>query len=98
MLGRNAFLAALLNRRKPVLEGVHVARRSTPAFDSAFSWNACNSYPELYRMMFVHSIREIFVCSLRKTFGHLSDRAKKIEIDKALTLEHYICNKVFVSH
>src|SRR5215467_14996828 len=44
-----------------------------------------------------HSIREIFFCSLRKTFGHLSDRAKKIEIDKTLTLEHYTTNKVFVS-
>src|SRR5262245_14656701 len=32
-----------------------------------------------------------------KRFGHLSDRAKKIEIDKALILEHYIYNKVFVS-
>jgi hypothetical protein len=55
------------------------------------------AYLEPYRMIFVHSIREIFVCSLRKTFGHLSDRTKKIEIDKALTLEHHTCNKVFVS-
>jgi hypothetical protein len=39
----------------------------------------------------------MFVCSLAKTFGHLSDRAKKIKIDKALTLEHYTRNKVFVS-
>jgi hypothetical protein len=29
MLGRDAFLAALLNGRKPVLEGIHVAGRST---------------------------------------------------------------------
>jgi hypothetical protein len=35
--------------------------------------------------------------SLIVTFGHLSDRAKKTEIDKALTLEHYTPNKVFVS-
>src|SRR5262245_48997005 len=55
------------------------------------------AYLEPYRIIFVHSIREIFVCSLRKTFGHLSDRAKKIEIDNALTLEHYTDNKVFVS-
>jgi len=48
-------------------------------------------------MIFVYSTREIFVCLLRKTFGHLSDRAKKTEIDKALTLEHYTLNKVFVS-
>src|SRR5215813_13924483 len=54
-------------------------------------------YLEPYRMIFVHSIRTIFVCSVRKTFGHLSDRAKKIEIYKALTLGHYIYNKVFVS-
>ena len=42
-----------------------------------------------------HSTREIFVWSLRKKFGHLSDRAKKIVIDRALTLGHYIYNKVF---
>src|SRR5215471_14440701 len=41
-----------------------------------------------------HSTREIFVGSLRKTFGHLSDRAKKIKIDKTFTLEHSP-NKVF---
>jgi hypothetical protein len=39
----------------------------------------------------------MFVCSLAKTFGHLSDSDKKVEIDKALTLEHYTGNKVFVS-
>jgi hypothetical protein len=54
------------------------------------TWNHCSND-------FVYSTREIFVCSLRKTFGHLSDRAKKIEIDKALTLEHYIINNAFVS-
>ena len=71
--------------------------RSASTFKSAFAWNACHTYLEPYRSIFVHSIREIFVCSLRKTFGHLSDRAKKIEIDNALTLEHYTDNKVFVS-
>jgi hypothetical protein len=48
-------------------------------------------------MIFVYSIRDMFVCSLAKTFGHLSDRAKKQVIDRVLTMEHYICNKVFVS-
>jgi hypothetical protein len=33
--------------------------------------------PNRYRI-FIHSIREIFVCSLRKTFGHLSDSYKII--------------------
>src|SRR5215471_5748923 len=51
----------------------------------------------LIGMIFVYSIRDMFVCSLAKTFGHLSDRAKKTEIDRVLTLEHYTCNKVFVS-
>jgi hypothetical protein len=48
-------------------------------------------------MIFVYSIRDMFVCSLVKTFGHLSDTAKKIVIDSVLTLEHYTPNKVFVS-
>jgi hypothetical protein len=34
MLGRDAILAPLLNGRKPVLEGVHVAWRSAFAFQS----------------------------------------------------------------
>jgi hypothetical protein len=71
--------------------------RSASTFKSAFAWNACHSLPRTVPEIFFHSIREIFVCSLRKTFGHLSDRAKKIEIDNALTLEHYTDNKVFVS-
>ena len=58
-------------------ECILITWRSASAFDSAFAWNACHSYPEPYRMIFVHSIREIFVCSLRKTFGHLSDRCEK---------------------
>src|SRR5262249_2316500 len=57
----------------------------------------CHSYPESsphdFRLFYQRYVR----CSLAKTFGHLADRAKKIEIDKALTLEHYIYNKVFVS-
>ena len=35
MLGRDAFLAAVLNGRKPVLEGVYVAWRSAFAFQSS---------------------------------------------------------------
>src|SRR5215831_15943525 len=54
-------------------------------------------YLEPYRMIFVHSIRTIFVCSVRKTFGHLSDRRKKIKRYEAFTMGHYIGNKVFVS-
>src|SRR5262249_24286270 len=48
-------------------------------------------------MIFVYSIRDMFVCSLAKTFGHLSDRWKNPKRYKALTMEHYIRNKVFVS-
>ena len=48
-------------------------------------------------MMFVHSIREIFVCSLRKTFGHLSHRSKKTVINGVVNQEHYIGNNAFVS-
>ena len=57
------FLAPLLNRRKPVLESVHIAWRSASAFDSAFAWNACHSYANSStRMIFVYSIRDMFVC------------------------------------
>ena len=35
----------------------------------------------------VYSIRDMFVCSLVKTFGHLSDKAKKTVIDRIITLE-----------
>src|SRR5262245_30760431 len=48
-------------------------------------------------MIFVYSIGHMFVCSVGKTFGHLSDRAKKQMIDRVLILEHYTPNKVFVS-
>ena len=80
-----------------VPECILITWRSASAFDSAFACNACHSYPEPYRMIFVHSIREIFVCSVRKTFGHLSDRAKKTMRITVLTSEHYIRNKAFVS-
>src|SRR6516164_580221 len=79
-----------------VLEGAHVTWRTASAFDSTFTWNACHSYPNRHRMIFVYSIRDMFVCSLAKTFGHLSDRAKKAVIDR-LTVEHHTPNKVFVS-
>src|SRR5262245_140989 len=96
MLGRDALFATLLNRCQPVLEGVHIAWRSVSAFDSTFAWNACHSCPEI-GMIFVYSIGDMFVCSLVKTFGHLSDRWKNPKRYKALTMEHYIRNKVFVS-
>jgi hypothetical protein len=43
-------------------------------------------------MIFVYSIRDMFVCSLAKTFGHLSDRWKKRKRFKVLMMEHYITN------
>src|SRR5262245_57052341 len=39
----------------------------------------------------------MFVCSLAKNIRTSLGQSQKIEIDKALTLEHYIPNKVFVS-
>src|SRR5215472_19376645 len=39
--------------------------------------------------------REIFVGSLRKTFGHLSDTSKKAQTTSAVSPAHYTCNKVF---
>ena len=48
-------------------------------------------------MIFVYYIRVTFVCSLAKTFGHLSDRCKKIKRYEAFTMGHYISNNVFVS-
>jgi len=41
--------------------------------------------------------REIFFCSLRKTFGRVSDTSKKAERTSAVSPEHYTPNKVFVS-
>ena len=49
-------------------------------------------------MIFVYYIRVTFVCSLAKTFGHLSDKCKKkIKRYEAFTMGHYISNNVFVS-
>ena len=48
-------------------------------------------------MIFVYYIRVTFVCSLAKTFGHLSDNAKKTVINRVLIQGHYISNNVFVS-
>ena len=42
-------------------------------------------------------LQERFAFFVEKTFGHLSDRAKKHVTHKLLTLEHYTCNKGFVS-
>src|SRR5262245_54103803 len=82
----------------PCLKAFMLPGRPLLPLTPPLPWNACHSYPNRHRMIFVYSIRDMFVCSLGKTFGHLSDRAKKIEIYKALTLGHYIRNKVFVSH
>ena len=60
----------------PAVVGHFDCLPSTPAFDTAFAWNACHSYLE--PMIFVHSIRDIFVCSMRKTFGHLLDSSKNL--------------------
>jgi hypothetical protein len=51
--------------------------------------------PDDFRSFYQRDFR-LFTAK-NKTFGHLSDRTKKIEIDRVLTLEHYTCNKVFVS-
>src|SRR5262249_11682006 len=70
-----------------------IARRTFfghfPEMPAIVTWNHCTND-------LVHSIRDMFVCSPAKTFGHLSDRAKKQVIAKVLTMEHYTSNKVFV--
>jgi hypothetical protein len=43
-LGGNALLAPFLNRRKPVLEGVHVAGRSALAFQSSHARSVWQPY------------------------------------------------------
>jgi hypothetical protein len=88
MPGGYAFLAPFLNRRKAVLEGVHMP--GGPLLPLTPPLPGMPAIATLIGMIFVYSIRDMFVCSLAKTFAHLSDRAKKIEIDKALTLERYI--------
>jgi hypothetical protein len=49
MLGRDAFLAAVLNGRQPVLEGIHVAGRS------AFTFNPGISFLPTWQDSFSHS-------------------------------------------
>jgi len=88
---------SFLDRRQPVLEGIHIAWRAASTFDSTFAWNACHKNPELsqddFRLFYQNHVR-LFT---GQTFAHLSARAKKREIDRALTLEHYTPNKAFVS-
>jgi hypothetical protein len=55
--GRNAFFAPLLNGGKPVLEGVLVARRTALPLTPPLAG---------IRIIFVYSIRDMFVCSLSK--------------------------------
>jgi hypothetical protein len=43
VLGGDALFPAFLNSGQAVFEGVLIAWRSTPAFKSAFAWNACHS-------------------------------------------------------
>jgi hypothetical protein len=43
MLSRDGFLAPLLNSRKPMLEGVHVAWRAAFAFQSCHARPSCDS-------------------------------------------------------
>src|SRR5262249_4922981 len=45
VFGGNALFPAFLNSRKPMLEGILIAWRSTPTFDAAFAWNACHCLP-----------------------------------------------------
>ncbi|HMF21587.1 MAG TPA: hypothetical protein VKG24_05640, partial [Pseudolabrys sp.] len=50
------------------------------AFDSAFTWNACHSCPNRYRMMFVNSIRGIFFVhrkNIRTSFGQTKKNADR---------------------
>src|SRR5262245_8951864 len=46
-----------------------------------------------FRLFYQSYVRLFTVKNIRTSFG----QSQKIEIDKALTLEHYIYNKVFVS-
>ena len=101
----------VLNRSKPVPEGVHVAGGEVAICPSMRAMQLSffvarqqrqqrQHFPYMFWLPRVHSF--IPFCawihfSTPKTFGHLSDRSQKIEIDKALTLEHYTPNKVFIS-
>jgi hypothetical protein len=95
MVGRDIFLAPLLNSGKPMLEGVHVAWRSTSAFDSTFAWNACHSYLNRvdFRLFYQRHVRLFTGQNIRTSFG----QSQKTLIERVLILEHYIRNKVFVS-
>src|SRR5262249_5316808 len=76
VLGGDAPVPTLLNRRQPVLEGVHVARRTASPFDSTFSWNACHSYPESslddFRLFYQRHVRCSCGQNIRTSFGHVS--------------------------
>jgi hypothetical protein len=94
---QNPGALSFLDGVQPVPERNSIAWRSAPAFDTAFAWNACHSYPDSLRMIFVSFYQRDIRLLIAKTFGHLSDRAEKTETDRALTQEHYTSNKVFVS-
>jgi hypothetical protein len=49
VIGLDALLAPLLNRRKPVLEGVHIA------WSAAFTLQSCHSFRPTCRDSFCHS-------------------------------------------
>jgi hypothetical protein len=66
-------------------------------FDSTFAGMPARATPNRPPLIFVHSIREIFVCSGQKDSDIFRTEPKKIEIDRVLILEHYTGNKVFVS-
>src|SRR5262245_48328741 len=71
--------------------------RSASTFKSAFAWNACHSLPRAvpdhFRSFYQRDFRLFTAKNIRTSFG----QSNKIEIDNALTLEHYTDNKVFVS-
>jgi hypothetical protein len=46
-----------------------------------------------FRLFYQRDFRLFSAKNIRTSFG----QSQKIEIDKALSLEHYTCNKVFVS-
>jgi hypothetical protein len=74
---RSALNGPSIAADQAVLEGIHVAWRPAPALIPPLPGMPAIVTPNRYRI-FIHSIREIFVCSLRKTFGHLSDSYKII--------------------
>jgi hypothetical protein len=72
----NAFLAAFLNGREPMLEGIHVVSRSASAFDSTFAWNACHSYPDRndFRLFYQRHVRLFTGQNIRTSFGQSQKR------------------------